>query len=54
MNFAAADLRYSFDIGISEEVTESVLTRYLGAHGGAVTRSTRLVGLQPGPGDVPT
>ena len=40
--------RYGFQIGISEEVTESVLTDYLEAHGGAVTRSTRLVGLAPG------
>ena len=40
--------RYGFQLGISEEVTESVLTEYLEAHGGAVTRSTRLVGLEPG------
>jgi 2-polyprenyl-6-methoxyphenol hydroxylase-like FAD-dependent oxidoreductase len=52
LNFAAADGRYSFDIGISEEVTESVLTGYLEAHGGAVTRSTRLVGLLPLPDGV--
>ena len=52
LNFAEADGRYSFDIGISEEVTESVLTNYLEAHGGAVTRSTRLVGLQPVSGGV--
>jgi len=40
--------RYGFQLGLSEEVTESVLTRYLEAQGGAVTRSTRLVGLEPG------
>ncbi len=40
--------RYGFQLGISEEVTESVLTDYLEAHGGAVTRSTRLLGLTPG------
>jgi 2-polyprenyl-6-methoxyphenol hydroxylase-like FAD-dependent oxidoreductase len=40
--------RYGFDLGLSEEVTESVLTDYLAAQGGAVTRSTRLVGLEPG------
>jgi 2-polyprenyl-6-methoxyphenol hydroxylase-like FAD-dependent oxidoreductase len=39
--------RYGVQIGISEEVTESVLTDYLEAHGGAVTRSTRLIGLAP-------
>jgi 2-polyprenyl-6-methoxyphenol hydroxylase-like FAD-dependent oxidoreductase len=40
--------RYGFQLGLSEEVTESVLTAYLEAHGGAVTRSTRLVGSEPG------
>jgi 2-polyprenyl-6-methoxyphenol hydroxylase-like FAD-dependent oxidoreductase len=39
--------RYGVQIGISEEVTESVLTGYLEAHGGAVTASTRLIGLTP-------
>lgn len=41
--------RYGFQLGVSEEVTESVLTDYLEAHGGGVTRSTRLVGLEPRP-----
>jgi 2-polyprenyl-6-methoxyphenol hydroxylase-like FAD-dependent oxidoreductase len=40
--------RYGFQLGLSEEVTESVLTGYLEAHGGGVTRSTRLVGMEPG------
>ena len=40
---------YGFDIGISEEVTETVLVDYLKEQGGFVTRSTRLVGLRPGP-----
>ncbi len=39
--------RYGFQLGLSEEVTESVLAEYLEAHGGAVTRSTRLVELAP-------
>jgi 2-polyprenyl-6-methoxyphenol hydroxylase-like FAD-dependent oxidoreductase len=39
--------RYGFQLGVSEEVTEKVLTDYLEAQGGAVTRSTRLVGLEP-------
>jgi 2-polyprenyl-6-methoxyphenol hydroxylase-like FAD-dependent oxidoreductase len=37
--------RYGFDLGLSEEVTESLLTSYLEAHGGSVTRSTRLISL---------
>lgn len=37
--------RYPFNIGISEEVTESVLTDYLHRHGGDVVRSSRLVEL---------
>ncbi len=37
--------RYPFNIGISEEVTETILTDYLARHGGTVTRSTRLVDL---------
>jgi 2-polyprenyl-6-methoxyphenol hydroxylase-like FAD-dependent oxidoreductase len=40
--------RYGCQLGVSEEVTESVLTEYLEAQGGAVTRSTRLVDLEPG------
>jgi 2-polyprenyl-6-methoxyphenol hydroxylase-like FAD-dependent oxidoreductase len=40
--------RYGVQIGISEEVTESVLTSYLEAHGGAVTRSTNFVACAPG------
>ncbi len=38
--------RYPFNIGISEEVTEAVLTDYLVRQGGAVTRATKLVGQQ--------
>jgi 2-polyprenyl-6-methoxyphenol hydroxylase-like FAD-dependent oxidoreductase len=38
--------RYGFQVGVSEEVTEAVLTAHLEAIGGAVTRSTALVGLQ--------
>lgn len=43
---------YGFNLGISEEVTESVLTDYLHGHGGEVTRSTRLVGLASSPDGV--
>jgi 2-polyprenyl-6-methoxyphenol hydroxylase-like FAD-dependent oxidoreductase len=40
--------RYGYQLGLSEEVTESVLTGHLESVGGAVTRSTRLIGLKPG------
>jgi 2-polyprenyl-6-methoxyphenol hydroxylase-like FAD-dependent oxidoreductase len=43
-----AGTRYGFQLGVSEEVTESVLAAFLEAQGGAVTRSTRLVELEPG------
>jgi 2-polyprenyl-6-methoxyphenol hydroxylase-like FAD-dependent oxidoreductase len=36
---------YGFNVGLSEEVTESILTDYLCALGGSVHRSTQLVGL---------
>jgi 2-polyprenyl-6-methoxyphenol hydroxylase-like FAD-dependent oxidoreductase len=48
LDFGASGSRYGFDIGLSEEVTESVLTDFLEAQGGAVTRSTRLIGLVAG------
>ena len=48
LNLGLTDSRYGFQLGVSEEVTESVLTDCLEAQGGAVTRSTRLVGLEPG------
>lgn len=38
--------RYPFNLGVSEEVTEAILTDYLVRLGGAVTRSTRLIGLE--------
>jgi 2-polyprenyl-6-methoxyphenol hydroxylase-like FAD-dependent oxidoreductase len=36
--------RYGFDLQLSEEMTERMLTAYLESVGGSVTRSTRLVG----------
>jgi 2-polyprenyl-6-methoxyphenol hydroxylase-like FAD-dependent oxidoreductase len=36
---------YGFNLGISEEVTEAILTEFLYQHGGKVNRSSRLVGL---------
>lgn len=38
--------RYGFNIGISEEVTERILTDYLERHGGGVQRSSRLIDLR--------
>jgi 2-polyprenyl-6-methoxyphenol hydroxylase-like FAD-dependent oxidoreductase len=38
---------YGFNLGVSEEVTESILTDYLHKQGGDVIRSSRLVGLTP-------
>ena len=38
--------RYGYQLGVSEEVTEAVLTRFLERQGGRIMRSTRLVGLQ--------
>ena len=38
--------RYGFNLDISQEVTESILTKYLYQQGGEVIRSSRLVGLE--------
>jgi 2-polyprenyl-6-methoxyphenol hydroxylase-like FAD-dependent oxidoreductase len=43
---------YGFSLGVSEEVTESVLTDYLHKLGGEVNRSSRLVGMTPYSGGV--
>jgi 2-polyprenyl-6-methoxyphenol hydroxylase-like FAD-dependent oxidoreductase len=43
---------YGFNLGVSEEVTESILTDYLHQQGGKVNRSSRLVGLAFHPGGV--
>jgi 2-polyprenyl-6-methoxyphenol hydroxylase-like FAD-dependent oxidoreductase len=43
---------YGFNLGVSEEVTESVLTDYLHHNGGLVTRSSQLVGFRPHAGGV--
>ncbi|MGD9545608.1 MAG: FAD-dependent monooxygenase [Methylocystis sp.] len=44
--------RYPFNLGVSEEVTEAILTDYLARFGGVVRRSTRLVGLEKSPDGV--
>lgn len=38
---------YGFNLGLAEDVTESILTDYLHEQGGEVIRSARLVGLKP-------
>jgi 2-polyprenyl-6-methoxyphenol hydroxylase-like FAD-dependent oxidoreductase len=43
---------YGFNLGVSEEVTESVLTDYLHGNGGQVRRSSRLTGFRPHAGGV--
>ncbi|MDQ3664969.1 MAG: FAD-dependent monooxygenase, partial [Actinomycetota bacterium] len=45
LDFGANPTRYPFDLGVSEETTERILTGYLDSVGGKVIRSTRLVDL---------
>jgi 2-polyprenyl-6-methoxyphenol hydroxylase-like FAD-dependent oxidoreductase len=45
MDLSSCGSRYGFNVGLSEEVTESILTDYLQQHGGQVNRSSRLIGL---------
>jgi 2-polyprenyl-6-methoxyphenol hydroxylase-like FAD-dependent oxidoreductase len=52
MTLESADSRYGFDLGLSEEMTESILTDYLEERGGAVTGSTRLLRLASHPDGV--
>jgi 2-polyprenyl-6-methoxyphenol hydroxylase-like FAD-dependent oxidoreductase len=52
MDLANCGSRYGFNLGVSEEVTESILTDYLHQQGGEVNRSSRLVGLTPHPDGV--
>lgn len=47
IDLTLAGSRYAYNIGISEEVTEQILTDYLGRLGGGVTRGTKLVDLEP-------
>ncbi len=51
-DFSVINTRYQFDLGISEQVTESILTDHLESLGGEVVRGNRLVGLAPGPDSV--
>ncbi len=47
MDLSTCGSIYGFNLGLSEEVTESILTEYLHQQGGKVNRSSRLVGLTP-------
>ncbi len=46
IDLALCGSRYGFNIGILEEVTETILTEYLERFGGAIHRSSRLVNLE--------
>jgi 2-polyprenyl-6-methoxyphenol hydroxylase-like FAD-dependent oxidoreductase len=46
IDLALCGSRYGFNIGVSEEVTESILTDYLHRQGGQVIRSSRLIGME--------
>jgi 2-polyprenyl-6-methoxyphenol hydroxylase-like FAD-dependent oxidoreductase len=52
IDLGLADRRYGFDLGLSENETESVLTGCLEGLGGAVARSARLVEISKGPDGV--
>ncbi|MBY0280088.1 FAD-dependent monooxygenase, partial [Candidatus Binatia bacterium] len=45
IDLALCGSRYGFNLGLSEEVTETILTDYLARQGGTVQRATRLVDL---------
>ncbi len=47
LDLADCGSRYGFNLGLSEEVTETILTDHLETEGGMVHRSCRLVGLAP-------
>jgi 2-polyprenyl-6-methoxyphenol hydroxylase-like FAD-dependent oxidoreductase len=49
MDLSTCGSTYGFNLGVSEEVTESILTDYLHEQGGEVNRSSRLVGLTSHP-----
>jgi 2-polyprenyl-6-methoxyphenol hydroxylase-like FAD-dependent oxidoreductase len=52
MDLSTCGSSYGFNLGVSEEVTEAILTGYLHEHGGEVHRSSRLIGLTPHPDGV--
>jgi 2-polyprenyl-6-methoxyphenol hydroxylase-like FAD-dependent oxidoreductase len=52
MDLSTCGSVYGFNLGVSEEVTERILTEYLETQGGKVNRSSRLTGLEPHAGGV--
>jgi 2-polyprenyl-6-methoxyphenol hydroxylase-like FAD-dependent oxidoreductase len=46
LDVSGSGSRYGYDLSVSEEVTERLLTEHLERHGGAVTRATRLAGFE--------
>ncbi len=52
MDLSTCGSVYGFNLGVSEEVTERILTEYLETQGGKVNRSSRLTGLKPHSGGV--
>jgi len=52
MDLSTCGSAYGFNLGVSEEVTERILTEYLETQGGKVNRSCRLTGLKPHSGGV--
>jgi 2-polyprenyl-6-methoxyphenol hydroxylase-like FAD-dependent oxidoreductase len=46
LDLAGSGARYGFSLDVSEEVTESILTEHLEAHGGEVGRGRKLVALE--------
>lgn len=46
MDLSESGSRYGFNLDVSEEVTEEIVTDHLEAHGGAVRRGHKLVGLE--------
>ncbi|MEO6966499.1 MAG: FAD-dependent monooxygenase [Acidobacteriaceae bacterium] len=52
IDLATCGSMYGYNLGVSEEVTESILTDYLHQQGGQVNHSSRLAGLTPHVGGV--
>jgi 2-polyprenyl-6-methoxyphenol hydroxylase-like FAD-dependent oxidoreductase len=52
LDFSASGAPYPYNLGLSEETTETFLGDYLRAQGGSVERGMRLVGLEDGSGSV--
>jgi 2-polyprenyl-6-methoxyphenol hydroxylase-like FAD-dependent oxidoreductase len=46
LDLAESGSRYGFNLDLSEEVTEAIITEHLEAHGGSVSRGHELVGLE--------